>query len=240
MPGTVGEQDSTTMSRRASRAGATCAIAGSVLLFVGTYLHPMSADPNDALAAFTEYAADRLWIASHLTQLAGVALMVAALLVLTQQLETGKGRVWARIAAASAIAGLAVAAALQAVDGIALRAMVKAWAAAAPAEKAGIFHAAFAVRQVEIGLASMLSLSLGLTATVSGVALLVDRTYPTWIAGLAIAGGVPTMIAGVVIAYTGFSALDMAINMPANSLLLVWMIVLGTFMWRRDDRHTGN
>ena len=52
--------------------------------------------------------------------------------------------------------------------------------------------------------------------------------------GLAISGGVPTMVAGVVIAYTGFSALDMAINMPANSLLLVWMVVLGSYMWRRS------
>jgi hypothetical protein len=47
-------------SRSASRLGATCAIAGSVLLFIGTYLHPMEADPNQAIAAFAEYAADRL------------------------------------------------------------------------------------------------------------------------------------------------------------------------------------
>jgi hypothetical protein len=45
-------------------------------------------------------------------------------------------------------------------------------------------------------------------------------------------GGVPTMMAGVVIASTGFSALAMAINMPANALLLVWMLVLGGCMWR--------
>jgi len=41
------------------RIRATCAIAGSVSLFVGTYLHPMQADPNDAVSAFTEYAADQ-------------------------------------------------------------------------------------------------------------------------------------------------------------------------------------
>jgi hypothetical protein len=58
-----------------------CAIAGSLLLLLGTYLHPMPADPNDAVAAFTEYAADRLWVASHLTQLAGVTLMVGGALV---------------------------------------------------------------------------------------------------------------------------------------------------------------
>ena len=44
------------------------------------------------------------------------------------------------------------------------------------------------------------------------------------------------MIAGVVIAYTGFSALAMAINMPANALLLVWMLVLGGCMWRSGAR----
>jgi hypothetical protein len=67
------------MSRRGvGRIEGTCAIAGSLVLLLGTYLHPMSAGPNGAVAAFTEYAADRLWVASHLTQLAGVTLTVAA------------------------------------------------------------------------------------------------------------------------------------------------------------------
>lgn len=224
------------MSRTASRMGAMCAIAGSVLLFVGTSLHPMGADPNQAVAAFTEYAADRLWIASHLTQLAGVALMVAALLLLSQQLRGGRATAWAGIAAGGAITSLAVAAVLQAADGIALKFMVDTWAAAPAAQKEGVFYAAFAVRQIEIGLASMASLSMGLTATMYGVALLVDRTYPQWLGGLAIMGGVPTMVAGVMIAYTGFSGLAMAINMPANSLLLIWMLSLGGYMWRHGVR----
>jgi len=79
----------------------------------------------------------------------------------------------------------------------------------------------------------MLSLLFGLTVTLYGVALLCDRMYPKWVAGLAIVGGLPTAIAGVVMAYTGFSGLAMAINMPASSLLLVWMLTVGVFMWRR-------
>ncbi len=78
----------------------------------------------------------------------------------------------------------------------------------------------------------MLSFALGLTATVYGVALLVDHTYPRWVGSLAMLGGVPTMVAGVVIAYSGFSGLAMAINMPASSILLVWMLALGWCMWR--------
>ena len=203
------------------------------MLFVGTYLHPMKADPNEVVAAFTEYAADQLWVASHLTQLAGVALTVAALLFLAQQLEAANGTGWSRLAAGGAIASLAVATALQAVDGIALKAMVDAWAVAPATQKEIAFHAAFAVRQVEVGLASTLSLLFGLTVTVYGVALLHDRRYPKWVAGLAIVGGVPTTIAGVMMAYTGFSRLAMATNMPASSLLLVWMLTVGVFMWRR-------
>ena len=202
------------------------------MLFTGAYLHPMGSDPNDPVVAFAEYAADRLWVASHLMELAGVAAMVAALLFLAEHLETRTSSV-TRIATAGAIASLALAAALQAVDGIALKNMVDAWAAAPASQKEGIFHAAFAVRQIEIGLASMLSLAWGLTATMYGVALLGDERYPKWFAGVAIVGGVPTMVAGVVMAYTGFSGLAMAINMPANLLLLLWMLALGGLMWRR-------
>jgi Domain of unknown function (DUF4386) len=199
----------------------------------------MDADPNDVVAAFTEYAADHLWIASHLTQLAGVALIVLALLFLAQQLEAASGTAWARIAAAGAIASLALACVLQAVDGIALKRAVDAWAAAPASQKDAAFHAAFAVRQVEIGLASMVCLTFGLTAVVYGRILLFDRVYPKWLAALAVLGGVPTTVAGVVIAYTGFSTSAMAINMPANFVLLVWMLALGVCMWRHGEGFAG-
>jgi hypothetical protein len=218
------------------RLAATCAIVGSGLLFVGTYLHPLNADPNEAVAAFTEYAADRLWVASHLLQLVGFGLAVAALLVLAQALESAGGTGWSRVAAGGAIASLAVAAVLLAVDGIALKVAVDAWAAAPAAQKDVAFHTAFAIRQVEIGLASVLSLLFGVTATLYGVALVLEDTYPKWLGGLAIVGGVPTMVGGLVIAYTGFSRLAMSINMLATSLLLLWMLMLGVFMWRRTSR----
>lgn len=220
--------------RNASKAGATCAIAGAALLCAGTYLHPMEANPNEPVAAFTEYAADDFWIASHLMQLAGVASMVAALLCLTTVLEVRRGSGIARVAAGGAIASLALAAALQAVDGIALKNMVDAWAAAPASQKGEVFHAAFAVRQIEVGLASMAILSFGLTTTLYGVALIGARIYPTWFVALAMASGVPMIASSVVMAYSGFSGLSMAINMPACAILLVWMLTLGVLMWRQD------
>ncbi|HJV50184.1 MAG TPA: hypothetical protein VJ652_01920 [Noviherbaspirillum sp.] len=218
---------------KTGKIGAMCAIGGSILLLAGTLLHPMEADPADALAAFTEYAADHHWIASHLTQLAGVTLMVFALISLSQLLRESQGEIWSRLGYGAAIAGLGVAAALQAVDGIALKSMVNAWVAAPPAQKDAVFQAAFAVRQIEIGLAAMLSLVLGLAASLYGIAISKAKKYPAWLAFLACLGGPSTMVAGVVIAYTGFSETAMTVNMPANILLLVWMALLGVFMWRR-------
>jgi hypothetical protein len=221
------------MSRVEHRVGATCAFGGSGLLVLGTALHPIQADPNQAIAAFTEYAADELWVFSHLLQLAGVTLLVAALLLLAHQLEAASGAGWARVAAGGAIASLAVAAVLQAVDGIALKILVDTWTVAPAAQRDGAFAAAYAVRQVEIGVASTGSLIFGLTLSMFGVALLVDPTYPKWVGGLALGAAVPTAGAGVVMAFTGFSGLAMALTMPASTLLLAWVLSLGVLLWRR-------
>jgi hypothetical protein len=220
------------------RLTATLAFAGAVLLGLGTSMHPMEADPNNTVAAFTEYAAAPRWVTSHLIQFAGVAGMMAALLLLARQLETAGGAL-ARIGAAGATASLAIAAALQAVDGIALKAMVDAWAAAPAAEKEAAFHAAFAVRQVEAGLAALLMITIGLTALAYGAALRRDGSYPAWLSGIAFAGGAAMTAAGMVTAYTGFSPLTMRIQMPASLLLLAWMTGLGAILWRRAERGAG-
>jgi len=221
--------------QRFGKVGAISAITGAILLFIGTFLHPMDADPNDALAAFTEYAADHMWVASHLTQFFGVALIVSGLVTLSRMLKSGDAGGWAQLGLAGSIASLAVAAALQAVDGVALKAMVDAWEAAPAIDKAMLFHAAFGVRQIEAGLASLMGLLFGLTVTVYSVALIVDTGYPEWLGWLGIIGGILTAVAGVVIAYTGFSNLAMSINMPASSVVLIWMVIVGIMMWRQSN-----
>ena len=107
------------MHRGENRFVGVCAIVGSAVLIIGTWLHPVPNDPNDATAAFVEYAADRLWVLSHLLQLAGVTLMVVALLSIPHRSDVSKGIGWRRLADAGAIAAIAISAALQAVDGVA-------------------------------------------------------------------------------------------------------------------------
>ena len=211
---------------------------GALLVFLGTFLHPSGADPNDASAAFREYAADRLWIASHLAQFFGIALITVGLLALYRSLSATGAAGIARVAVVGAVASLALVAALQAVDGIALKVMVDSWVAAPPQDQAALFQATFAVRQIEIGLASFMGIVFGLTFVLYGIGVTQSRGYPTWLGWWAVVAGAGVLLAGVVAAYTGFSDLFMTLNMSASTLLLVWVVVVGALMWRRASAAT--
>jgi hypothetical protein len=192
----------------------------------------MAADPNVPSAAFSEYARSEYWVAIHLMQLLGVVLITASLVLLSRKMADGPAAEWATLGAAGAIASLSVASVLQAVDGVALKVMVDTWAATPQPTS---FSAAFGVRQIEVGLASIGSLMFGLTAAIYGIAILIDGRFPKWLGAVAIIGGIPTAIAGVVIARTGFSSTAMVVNMPSNALLILWMIALGVYGWTRAE-----
>ena len=202
------------------------------MLLVSTLLHPLGADPNDPVAAFAEAAASETWIVSHLGQFLGVALIAMALVALSHNLGDRRAQAWGIVGRAGAIVTVAIAAALQAVDGIALKKMVDRWVAAAPADQAAAFESAFAVRQIEVGMASLFSLVFGLTAAVFGVILLLGRHR--WLGWWAILGAVGVVGAAVAQAFTGFSELAMNTSMPASVVLLLWIVAVGLRMWRQE------
>jgi hypothetical protein len=206
------------------------------LLFVATSLHPLRADPNNAPVAFAEYAADLIWVASHLAQFVGVVLLGVALVGLAATVESGRPSAWAQLGRAGTAASVAVTAVLQAVDGVALRSMIARWAVSSGEAHARAFEAAFAVRQIEIGLASLTSLIFGLTIVAFGIAVIRSLRYPAWLGWLGVFGGAATCVGGVVQAYSGFSGLAMGVGMSASITLLVWALLTGVFMWRLAPR----
>lgn len=207
-----------------ARIGAMAAPAGAVILIVSTLLHPMEADPNDDAAAFAEYAADPFWVWSHLGQFAGVAVLGIALVGLAATLKAGRAAAWARIGLVGVVATIAVAAALQAVDGVALKAMVDRWAAAGAEPGDATFEAAFAVRQVEIGLAGLLNMLFGFTAAVLSLGIVSSSSYPPWLGAGGLVVALAMLAAGVATASAGFSALPMTIVMVATFMFVVWLM----------------
>ena len=210
-------------------------VLGVVLIFAGTALHPMSEPPNDAARAFAEYASDRWWLVSHLLQLAGFAVIVPAVVLVGMDERWTAGRAWARSSAVLAIAGLALMGALQAVDGIALKAMANRLLIADPATRPAIFAATLAVRHIEIGLAGISSLVLGAAVALFGAAQIVSQRVKTWIGLLGTAAGGAVAAGGIAMAATGFSDLAMTVNAISLPVFAVWL-VLTMYAADRDVR----
>ncbi|MCY1272138.1 hypothetical protein D9M68_250570 [compost metagenome] len=223
----------------AYRLGGIASLLGVVVLFVATLLHPMDMPPWDAPAAFAEYAADGHWVCSHLGQLLGVLLGVTGLLTLAWRLREGRAGAWALIGAGLAIASLALAFALQAVDGVALKLMVDRWQVADAATRPLVFEAAYGVRQIEVGLASLMGIAFALTVLVYGVALWLSARTPTWLGLFGLLAGAALLVASLVQAHTGFSELAMNLSMPASLLLMIWQVAAGVHLLRAREDGVG-
>lgn len=215
-----------------ARIGAIAAPVGAVVLLVSTLLHPMDADPNDAAAAFAEYAADSFWVWSHLGQFAGVAILGMALVGLAATLEVGRAAGWARIGLTGTAATVATAAALQSVDGVALKVMVDRWASASGDARGLSFEAAFAVRQIEIGLAALLNVVLAFTVAAFGVAIVSSTRYPASLGASGLVSALALMAAGVATSQSGFSGVPMTLVMLGTVVFLIWLVLAGILMWR--------
>ena len=217
------------------KSGSISAIVGAIVLMVATMLHPMGANPGDPIAAFTEYAADKLWVASHLGQFLSVGLIFVGLYGLSRSLRNDAIEWVANLGLLIALAALVLAAVLQAIDGVALKVMVDRWAVAADAQKQSAFDAAFAVRHIEIGAASFTAILFGTAGILFGISLTASPLYPMWLGWLAIVGGTGTAVGGLVTAFTGFSVAAMNLAMPFNFIMIVWIALTGALMWRQAD-----
>lgn len=213
---------------------AALALLGSALLTVGTVLHPAHADLGSPAAAFAEYAdvSRGMWVAAHLLQLGGVAGMVLVVVVLAPVVGGTPGSARARVATVLGTAGLATAAVLQAVDGVALKAVVDLWAGAGE-DRSQLFAAALAVRQVEIGLDALFALLLAAAFLAFGMGLLTAPNGSRGLGAFAVVAAGAAAVNGIALAMSGFSAATMLATTVSGALALVWMLSAAVWSWRR-------
>src|SRR5215211_2758404 len=138
-------------------------VGGFVVTLLATHEHPSGHDDSHPII-FAKYAASNDWIAVHLVQFAGVLTAIGGFLMLHRVLTVrGEVPVLASFALGAAIASAATWAVLQAVDGVALKHAVDAWAGAVGPQKAIRFADAETVRWTEWGVNTCFRLLFGLT-----------------------------------------------------------------------------
>jgi hypothetical protein len=135
--------------KRLLRLSATLLLTGEALSAVLQFPHPAGGPTYEA--TFENYAASSNWAAIHLGQFIASAVLLAGLLVLFFALSLSEGMPhWVGFfGAVSAGVALALTGVLYAVDGVALKQAVDAWASAPPSEKATRLASAETIRWLE-------------------------------------------------------------------------------------------
>jgi len=220
-----------------TRIGAVALPLAVLVLVVAEYFHPAKEDPMDNHAVFMEYAHSSIWTADHLAEYFGFLLLLGGLVALYYSVSArrGAGAGLAPFGLAAAVTTAASFTVLQAVDGVALKRAVDAWASAPAPQKAAAFAAAEAVRWIEIAMNSFSFFLAGLTLFIFGVAIALGSVYPRWVGLVAALSGAAFMYDGVVVvAYEGF--VPSIIKVVGLLLLAVWAFIMGFLMWRNGGR----
>ncbi|MEU8264720.1 hypothetical protein AB0C02_29385 [Micromonospora sp. NPDC048999] len=224
-------------SRRTSlRLSTALLLVGQLLYILVTQFHT-DGDANNHPAVFAGYAGSGIWTLVHLGQFAGMAIFLAGLLALffALDLQTEAARWAGRFGAASAVAALALYGALQAVDGVALKQAVNAWAGAPDAEKAARFASAEAIRWLEWGVRSYHNFALGIALLLFAAALVWTAWTPRPIAHLMGLSGLAYLAQGWVVGSVGFSQAETIAIVLAFVLDVAWMSWLVVVAWRMHE-----
>ena len=210
---------------------------GIVVILVSEYFHPSREDPMDNPAVFMEYAHSDIWTTVHLAEYFGFLLLLGGLVALYYSVSAkpGVGAGLAPFGLAAAVTTAASFTVLQAVDGIALKRAVDAWASAPAEQETAAFAAAEAIRWTEIGMNSLSFFLSGLTLLLYGGAIALGTVYPRWPGWIALVSGATLMYHGaVVVSYEGFGS--SIANLVGLVLLGVWTFIMAVLMWRNGSR----
>jgi hypothetical protein len=224
--------------RTALRLSATLLLVGQILYVVVTLLHT-GGEANNHPAIFAAYASSEIWTAVHVAQFACMVIMLAGLLALFSALDVETARLAGRLGAAATTATLALYGVVLAVDGVALKQAVSAWANAPEAEKAACFASAETMRWLEWGTRSYENFTLGLAVLLAGAVVrraLLPRPI-TYVMGLA---GLTYLLQGWLAGVEGFSPTHTVAIVAAEVLNAVWMTWLLVVAWRMPKSESAS
>ena len=214
------------IDRTSLRLSATMLLVGQVLYVVVTLMHT-GGEANNHPAIFAAYAGSGIWTAVHVAQFACLVIMLGGLLALFSilEVEAGTARLAGRMGTAATTATLALYGAVLAVDGVALKHAVNAWANAPEVEKAARFASAETMRWLEWGTRSYANFTLGL-AVLLGAAVVRRALLPRPIAYVMGLAGLTYLVQGWFAGVEGFSPTHTLGIVAAEVLNAVWMMWL--------------
>lgn len=225
----------TDQDRHLWKTGGVLAIVGGVVFMTANVLHPRSSDISVYKEQIDTVAASDIWIADHLLFLAGGLLILLGLYAFGRSISGDRASTWARFGAVMAVVSTSVLAVLAGIDGIASKFVHDSYASASGAEKATALQISEMLEQVDVALFSIwIVMFFGLTFLFFGLAVVQGNDYPAWLGWSAIVLALASMTVGTVQAFDGLSVATTNVSfVGVASLLNIWIIVMGWYLWRR-------
>lgn len=221
------------------RVGAAAGITGGVIGAFAGIAHPQP-EPGVADAFLHSIVPTSMWVNIHLAALFAVLLALVALVAIERSITREPARGLARFGLALAAAGSGAAIVWMAIDGVAMKHIADAWAAAPEQEKAVAFHTAVVVEEMILALFSItIVVWYGLPFIFMGLAVGLSGAYPRWMGWLVVAGAIGAVLTGMAQVYTGRTLLVTHILFPVVSFWIGgWVMLMSGFLWRKADAMT--
>ena len=119
------------------------------------------------------------------------------------------------------------------INGFGLTTLAHAWAAAPISGQSSLLLAGSVLLWILGGTwASVLSFFHGVPFVLFGLAVVLDRSYPTWLGWLGVVGGLGSLICGVTM-FLGVGLGPKRLFILFALVVSLWMVAMGILMWRR-------
>lgn len=212
--------------------GSAFAVAGGVVALVGNLLAPRF-DQADNVQVYRAVAASGRLAPSGLILLLAFVLTTIGLLAIASSLRGGRGNDAAWLGGAAVAAGGVIALAQNNLELFGYRQMARVFAGADEQNRPGAFWATSSLDKANSSLLSTWTLLLlGLAPLLISVAMLQTRTFPTWLAGVGIVGGLICGFVGVGNLLIEDQAKLNLVFLIGSLLVTVWLIAAGVLLRR--------
>jgi hypothetical protein len=226
------------VDRDALRLAATPIVVSLLLLVMAQFAHNTIdgkvGNGNTHVAEFTAIAAGSNWTVVHVAQFLATAVLTAGVLALFSALNLSAGRqlLVTRCGMGAAVVSLALAGAVYAVDGVALKQASDAWVHAPAAQKPGLFAAAEGIRWLEWGTRSYNSYVFGLALVLLAVVIAWTARLPPLLGYVIGVAGLAAMVLGWQTGVQGFAPSSAVWFYLFSVLFQVWTVWLLVLAWR--------
>lgn len=219
--------------------GGAAALVGGALGIIFNLIHPRSTGNVGNSRAHLQMVADSdMWRLVHVGLALAVAIGLIGIIAIALSMAGSPGDIWARAWLIFAAVSSAVLLVLLAIDGTAFKALADRWAGSP--DDPGVFAGALAVEEISTALfGAGTALSFGVSPILLAMAVFASGVYPKALGQASLVGGGLGLLAALLLAIQGVTALSATYLFPlASGIFTVVLMWAGWELWKNNSTVT--